>query len=750
MRVFNLLSLDDNGVEVQKFFMEIIKTRQFFENKDFESFSHNVCEQCIKYNIQPFIERSEEIESDFNSYFTNMITEIIENPEKLITQSKFYSLFLRKSVMGVKFLKKREILFFEIAKSFFQNSLLGFIESNVEEIKKDDIRSLEKLIISIFDCLISEENGFRKIDLCEFLVNQGVIEKFEKAIIEKKSTFALMVLKNFLNVYQTLNPELKEYRKMKETEFFENILSLNEFVIFKMENIEYDLGENFKDFLQIKFFEKEKDLERLGNCCFVRYLIKRTNGKFGLEFDSNKFLLPKTRFSEIFHEYQQKIINHAEKSKILIFASLKKTNHKEAFILINFLHELNYFLLIENLSLLEFLQKSKIEDFKSDHLTNSVIFACCSLYCLLGNGQNLTKIKVVPEFNLQYFVISAKNEIEILFEKMINLKNPKDQKLVVQFYQKGLLEMDFELKNVEENLEKCLQMKKVEFFMIMIKKCMKKNLKFYNINTLENELFSFAHKVLPIFDELLNCYLKISLEIDHKIEETKSFFDLALFFHSNIGPELKSINFLRIFKVIFLFFKGFWNLEIDSISKITNFLINSTIQNLEITLDFEKLTQKNEKSEIFLLILLKHQIYLKLLERYSKNPMPIFLKSPEFLETLKNMNKNIMFFQKLLECFGKVLMDHKIEEEIKYILKTFYFQFFFVNIFMHDLNSTEFQNDKSIHYLKDNLEIIKDFCKINFSILQVLDHEKEFSQFSIKNNEIDEFLKVYLKILIKN
>ena len=498
---------------------------------------------------------------------------------------------------------------------------------------------------------------------------------------------------------------------------------------------------------------------------------------------SDKMFSPKEMFQtleRIVELNEANLMIYLEISRKIFLDTLRQKDFRKASILDTFFKQINLLLLIGNLHFFTTFKNDYYLGYYTERFANSIIRASLLLYnplnisIIKGNPLSLSCINLAiqnpmieslnPENSnllIVHMIGLALEKTKKLFDQIMEFKNPNDYRLLSQFYNGGFLMMDFDLIS-EENYEKCGLMKQVEFLLILIKKFNRIQGKFITIPKfqalIENGLIILLEKVSQIFNIIMDIYLRNLIEKTWKIDNSSSFIDF-ISIKEEFHPT-KCLKSLRILKSMFLFLKSFSyyrenNLIKEKGLKIQKILIDEGFKVLEINeniMNLDEFILKKTKYELLFLNLIKHNLHFQMWPLSKPYvDIPIIVKNADSLKLLRLMKENIKFYQKLLEKLKKEtkFTNKKLEDEIVFILKRFYYKQVFMNS-LNDLNMlTSNDNKWEIGFLeeKENQFELEEYFEANFSIFNVICLETEFSQFGFKEEKLMMFLQVFLLII---
>ena len=298
--------------------------------------------------------------------------------------------------------------------------------------------------------------------------------------------------------------------------------------------------------------------------------------------------------NEIFQTFERKLelnesnlLIYLENSKKLILASLIQKKYRKASALNTFFQNINLLLLTSNLHFFTSMKNDYSLNSYPERFANCIIRTSLILYNPLsfnmakGDVLSLSCINLAiqnpilgnsnPEKSQLLFV----HIVDLALKKIVNdvilkFNDQEDQRLLIQFYDKGFLGMDSDL-ITEENYDKCVVMKQFEFLLNLIKKFNRIQNKFSKNSRLEsqiqNNLTSLLQKISQIYRFLIVLYFRSLTEKTWKIEECSLFFD---FISSRNGwRPSKCLTSFRYLKSMLLLLKSFRNFNFRENMNIT-------------------------------------------------------------------------------------------------------------------------------------------------------------------------------------
>ena len=721
----------------------------------------------------------------YYEYVENIFSQIINFPKLLFDQNKYYIYFF-KNLMSHKFSFERMKATFEILKRFFAD-LLELSEKN--PVYDEEFSCMSRMLSCLFESFYSDEFALKKSHICEYFIKEKHVERLVDLVIDKHNVFALMILHKFIIFHYTFDDNLPLLnQEIQSKKLYERYLRLNEVIIFEMERIQYDLVFYLNKIIKYQNFSEENDKIRFIHCSVARFYIQKTNRNNCCCFDDRAIKNNPSEdvfkgLDQITEKYENNLMKHLEvASKLLI--EFKKNDKMLVFeILVDFYTQIYSLLFSEYVAMFGCFKREYSIELYSNKYIKSLTNICTALYNpiighigkakqnVFNNFSNVAstfassiiyyKLLVDEDKPLNYVIVHfieiVIDKIDIVLNKMIDLTKKDDKRLFKQFYLKDFFNMDADL-ITDENYLKCVELKKIDFLLNIIKKfnIKQRNSDFFKFNILlDKYLKKLLNLLIPYYFQILDIIL---LEI---VQDTWSIKKDVLFIEYMTSNTIKPLEFaeilcirpFRLLKNMFLFIKSFGryresnNLKIHGFEILSNF-IGKFFENLEQnenSVIIENLFENNENYEKFFVNLKKQKIFQKLMP-YFKNVndnhiAQILIKNHESLNILSNIKKNTQFYLKFYKILNEKCKElggnmNKIGEDVSFILKNLYYRNLFVNSFLCDY--TLFFNNTIVFettFLKELCENIGEYIYGNYEIF----HHLSFS------NEYDECFNVAVK-----
>lgn len=712
---------------------------------------------------------------------------LLDQDLEIFFESLKCSIFYLSLIAKENSVQDRTPFLFEIAKKVIDR-IICIAESDPPKYG-DLFFSIEKIITSLLQSFTNDNiSAVKKLDVCEYFLTNGDMKRLENLIIIQKQEFSLMVYYRMMVEYFSADPNLSYLKDLVNIENLNTYyLEMNELIHFKMNNIQYDMVHIFSSFIKPANFENEVDKERYKKWVLSRFFLMKMYRAGYVNYDDKAIKnYPSSEIYEFYESYLEECLvvlkKQCEISKKILFG-LKFKDEGKFKIMKQYLEIIFHALLGEFLNFFMSIKRDYAYDNYTEKFVNLNIDFAIQLYTagfghiIKGdpNGfaqfcSNLSNLYLMclpkdepAKLAIYLFISEAEKQINVI-NKILDFTDKNSVRLFNQFYLDGFFNMEKDL-ITEENYEKCKEMKKFDFLMSIIKKYNKrqKNSDFSRYRTLiEDRFLGLVNKICKIYFQGLDCFLLEIIERNWKIDEKTSFVGF-LTKPVNISNEFAEIACLkpcRLLKNCFLFIKSFALYK--DYTNIRNFgqqilylIVKDYFPTLVINekiVDINKVIDSKENSNLLFLNMFKQKIFLKLCQYYKTDSYytnPILFREIENFDIIDIAHSNINFY---LNLSSKILVEvktekhslNKIDEEIKNILKTFYFRNIFVQFCCNDfvLMSTGTYVFKIgfFDHIYNNIDKILKYFDKSFEI---------FHYFKI-NSEFNDFATIFLKIKVNS
>ena len=671
-------------------------------------------------------------------FLSNLLIKIEQNPEFLIENSQFLTILLPNVVMKSRGLSATLM---KLTRKFLD------VMMKIVETKESDY-FLERLIYVFFGFFYTNDTQNQALNLYSYITQQGFLIKIERIILEKPSPLALIIFFNIANLHFVIYPNISNNNK----DFNEKSLKVCQKVFFAMNlmNIKYDPLCLLKNSLKspifsyvLQYIYKEKLLD------FRLEISKKTNNYKEKASISEKV--------ELFHSLEiilteelRKLIDVIENSKQM---ALKSQTEGNSNVFSRYYNEIFASLITENLNFLKYFKKEYGVHIFPENFNKILNEICLALYNPLINK--------IDKGDIRSFSFLALNMANLTIEKLGLFFENFIEQLFIQFYEKGFENMDSYL-ITEKNYRKCVEMRKLELLIKVMRRFFQKQKHEFSINS--GFFFESFQKIVALLfqHEVLDVYLMHL--ITNKVKKP-SFLDYMTCKNDEIGFEINGktcFNSSRLLRTMFSFLKSFENLiNAENSDKIHNFLriiLMEQILSLEINetlVDIDDLFQSQRNFEFFYVNMRKHNLFYQLfrLIKLSNINELILLKNPSYKKVFPIIQTNLKFYLKLYQRLEKErqLVGKSLNEfgnEVFFILQTFYFQQLFLIYFFNDI---EILCQKKlvlpIRYWRDLIEAIEGHFAINLEVLIDMDSKPEYMYekiiHKIKGTLLENPLKVF-------